>query len=84
MAKHARHEREQRARETARVKEIEAAWIGRLSSTTAQAFTAAVATARARGPLEPPPDGARDNATPARPGLTSPVQEERTRSAFRD
>jgi hypothetical protein len=87
MTKHARHEREQRAAETLRVKEIEAAWLGSLSTATAQAFTADVAAARARGPQEPPPPMAPGTAPrPPRPGHEPrPSKEERKRSRpFKD
>lgn len=87
MTKHARHEREQRAAETVRVKEIEAAWMASLPAATAQAFTASVAAARARGPLEPPPPMAPGTAPrPPRPGHEPrPSKEERKRSRpFKD
>ncbi len=87
MTKHARYEREQRARETARVKEIEAAWMGSVPAATAEAFTAAVAVARARGPIEPPPPMAPGTAPrPPRPGHEPrPSKEERKRSRpFKD
>ena len=47
MTKHSRAERERRAAETIRVKEIEAAWLGSLAPDAAKAFTTAVAAARA-------------------------------------
>jgi hypothetical protein len=69
MSKHSRSERERRAAETARVKEIEAAWMGSLAPATAKAFTAAVEAARARGPQPPPPPMAPGTAPrPPRPG----------------
>ena len=87
MTKHARHEREQRAAETARMKEIESAWFGSLPSAVAEAFTADVAVARARGPQEPPPPMAPGTAPrPPRPGREPrPSKEERKRSRpFKD
>lgn len=69
MAKHSKHEREKRAAETDRVREIEAAWMGSVPAVEAKAFSEAVAAARARGPLERPADmapGTRPN--PPRPG----------------
>lgn len=87
MTKHARYEREQRAAETARVKEIEAAWMGSVPTATAQAFTASVAAARARGPQEPPPPMAPGTPPrPPRPGREPrPSKEERKRSRpFKD
>ncbi|MDH4142603.1 MAG: hypothetical protein OEV61_08325 [Chloroflexota bacterium] len=87
MTKHARYEREQRAAQSARIKEIEAAWMGSLTPATAQAFTAAVESARARGPVEPPPPMAPGTAPrPPRPGREPrPSKEERKRSRpFKD
>jgi hypothetical protein len=69
MTKHSRHERERRATDTVRMKEIEAAWYASLPAATALAFSREVEAARARGPLPPPPDmapGTRPN--PPRPG----------------
>ena len=54
MAKHSRRERERRAQETERVREIEAAWFGSLPAETAKAFTRSVEAARARPPAERP------------------------------
>jgi hypothetical protein len=56
VTKRSRREREQRARETGRVKEIEAAWAASVPADVAKAFAASVEAARARGPLPPPPD----------------------------
>ncbi|MEA2612885.1 MAG: hypothetical protein QOI52_844 [Chloroflexota bacterium] len=88
MTKHSRAERERRAAETVRVKEIEAAWLGSLAPDTARAFTTAVQAARARGPREPAPPMAPGTAPrPPRPGREpKPSKEERTKSsrAFRD
>lgn len=87
MTKHARYEREQRATETLRVKEIEAAWMGSVPAATAQAFTAAVESARARAPQEPAPPMAPGTAPrPPRPGREPrPSKEERKRSRpFKD
>ena len=69
MAKHSRPERERRALENQRVREIEAAWLGSLPAATRTAYTEAVKSAQARGPLPRPPDmapGTRPN--PPRPG----------------
>lgn len=69
MTKHSRVEREKRAAETARVKEIESAWVRSLSPEAATAFSNAVAAARARGPEQPKPDMAPGTAPrPPRPG----------------
>ena len=71
MTKHSRAERERRAAETVRVKEIEAAWLGSLPPDAAKAFNTAVAAARARPPAEPP--------APMAPG-TAPAPAARTRT----
>jgi hypothetical protein len=79
MAKHSRFENERRAAETARVKEIEAAWFGSLPKPTAEAFTNAVAAVRARPPSAPPanmPPGTRPNPPKREP---RPSKEERNR-----
>ena len=47
MARHSKHERERRAAETERVKQIEAAWLGSLPAAAAKAFAESVAAARA-------------------------------------
>jgi len=81
MTKHSKREREQRASETVRVKEIEAAWVASVPAPVASAFAESVAAARRRGPLPPPPDmepGTRPN--PPRPGHEpKPPKEERPR-----
>ena len=82
MTKHSRNERERRAAETVRVREIEAAWIGRVPPATAKAFAVAVEAARARGPLPRPPDmppGTRPH--PPRPGREPKPPKETTRSS---
>lgn len=69
MTKHSKREREQRDRESGRVKEIEAAWTASVPADVAKTFAAGVAAAKARGPLPPPPDmapGTQPN--PPRPG----------------
>ncbi len=69
MTKHSRNERERRAAETLRVREIEAAWIGSVPPATAKAFAVAVEAARARGPEPRPPDMAPGTKPrPPRPG----------------
>ena len=81
MTKHSKREREQRAAETTRVKEIEAAWTASLPGPVATAFSQSVEAARRRGPLEPPPlqaPGTQPN--PPRPGHEpKPPKEERPR-----
>ena len=56
MAKHSKYEKDRRAAETVRIKEVEAAWFGSLPKATADAFTLAVAAARARPPQGPWPN----------------------------
>lgn len=86
MTKHARSERERRAAETARIKEIEAAWMGSLTPAVAKAFSEDVARARARGPQPPPEPMAPGTAPrPPRPGHEpKPPKEERKRRSYGD
>ncbi len=79
MARHSKYENERRAAETARVKEIEAAWMGSLPKPVAEAFVSAVAAARARppqGPAENMAPGTRPNPPKHEP---RPTKEERNR-----
>jgi hypothetical protein len=79
MGKHSRYEKERRAAETVRVKEIEAAWFGSLSKPDAAAFTTAVVAARERPPQGPYPNmepGTRPNPPKREP---RPTKEERNR-----
>ena len=69
MTKHSPFERARRAAESARTKEIEASWWASLPSDTVKTFEREVAAARARGPLEPPPNQAPGTLpNPPRPG----------------
>ena len=69
MTKHSRQERQQRAAENVRIREIESAWFRSLPTETATAFATAVEAARARGPEAPKPDMAPGTAPrPPRPG----------------
>jgi hypothetical protein len=56
MTKRSRFEQAQRAAEHIRVRETEAAWLGRLSPETLASFRSAVEAARARPPRERPAD----------------------------
>jgi hypothetical protein len=79
MTKRSKFEKAQRETETARVKEIEAAWVGSLSKADATAFADAVAVARSRPPDGPPVNmapGTRPNPPKREP---RPTKEERTR-----
>ncbi len=82
MVNHARFERDRRAAESARIKEIEAAWLGSLTPAVAKAFNEDVARARARAP-QPPPEPmapAPGRTRPARVTSREPTKEERKRS----
>jgi hypothetical protein len=69
MTKHSRAERARRAAQNEDVARIEAAWIASVPPVEARQFEKAVAEARARGPLPPPPDMAPGTApNPPRPG----------------
>lgn len=69
MTKHSKRERERRAQETQRVREIEAAWAGSVPPATAKAFALEVEAALARGPEVRRPDMAPGTAPrPPRPG----------------
>ena len=69
MTKRSRHERAQRAAETDRVKQIEAAWAASVPAPLAQEFSLAVEAARSRGPRQRPADMAPGTApNPPRPG----------------
>lgn len=65
MTKHSKFERQRRADETERVKEIERAWQGSVPAPVAAEFSAAVQAARERAPWVKPPDMA--PGTPPRP-----------------
>jgi hypothetical protein len=87
LARHSKHERERRAAETERVKQIEAAWLGSLPAAAAKQFAESVAAARARGPQEKRPDMAPGTAPrPPRPGHEPrpPKDERPRRSSNRD
>lgn len=58
MTKHSPYERARRAAETERTKEIEAAWYASIPAEAARAFERDVEVARARGPIQPPPNQA--------------------------
>ena len=73
MTKHSKYEREQRAAETERTKQIAAAWYASMPADTAKQFTREVEAARARGPLPPPPDMAPGTA-PRPPRIVKEVK----------
>jgi len=79
MTKHSKSERAKRAQQNADVARIEAAWVASVPAATAKEFAAAVERARARGPLQPPPDMAPGTApNPPRPGHEPRVKKEAT------
>ena len=85
MTKHSQVERERRAAETERMKQIQDAWYAQIPAAEARTFEREVAAAIARGPLAPPPDmapGTRPN--PPRPGREpKPVKDEqRSRRSY--
>ncbi len=82
MVKHAKHERERRTAEGARVKEIEAAWLGSLTPAVLKGFNEDVARVRALEPREPQPDMAPGTLPrPPRPGREpKPTKDERKKS----
>lgn len=65
MTKHSRHERDKRAEQSERMRQVEAAHSERIPQATAEAFALAVQRARERGPEPPPADMA--PGTPPRP-----------------
>lgn len=82
--KRSRNERDQRARETERMREIEAAWFASLPRDTAVAFAREVDAARARAPIPRPPDMAPGTApNPPRPGREPRPPKDPQRSARR-
>jgi hypothetical protein len=69
MAKQSKSKRERRKEQNEAVARIEAAWQASVPADRAAEFDAAVAAARARGPIQPPPDMAPGTApNPPRPG----------------
>ncbi len=86
MAKHSKAERERRTAQSARVAEIEAAWMGSVPTATAKAFTLSVEAARARGPEPRRPDMAPGTLpNPPRPGHEpKPVKEDPRARGRRD
>jgi hypothetical protein len=85
MAKHSKRERERRAQETERVREIEGAWLRSLPAATAQAFAASVKAARERPPRERPADMAPGTQPrPPRPGHEPRPPKDAPRSGGRE
>jgi hypothetical protein len=84
MTKHSRHERERRATDSERMKEIGAAWYGSLSAATAQAFTREVEVAQAREVTRQPDMAPGTRPNPPRPGREPkpPKDEQRSRRSY--
>ncbi len=80
MTKHSKAERQQRAEETERIKEIERAWQGSIPPAVAAEFALSVQAAAERGPRERQPDMAPGTAPrPPRPGREpKPIKTETT------
>jgi len=69
MTKHSKAERERRKRQNENLERIQAAWSASIKPAAAAEFNERVAAARARGPLQPPPDMAPGTMpNPPRPG----------------
>ena len=84
MTKHSRSERERRAKQNEDVARIEAAWVASVPPAKAKEFAASVDAARARGPLQPPPDMAPGTApNPPRPGHEPKPKADPTRAKRR-
>jgi len=84
MTKHSKSERAKRAKQSEDVARIEAAWVASVPSARAKEFNDQVATARARGPLPPPPDmapGTKPN--PPAPGREPKAKADPTRQKRR-
>lgn len=81
MAKYSKAKRARRTEQNEAVARIEAAWVASVPPARAKEFAAAVAEARARGPLQPPPDMAPGTMpNPPRPGHEPKQKKEPTRS----
>jgi hypothetical protein len=85
MTKQSKVERERRKRQNADVERIQAAWAASIKPAAAAEFNERVAAARARGPLQPPPDMAPGTApNPPRPGREPkpPKQDNRAKRRY--
>ena len=82
VTKRSRYEREQRAAQNIRARELAEAMQRSVTAEQAAAFEVLLAAARARGPIMPPPDMAPGTPPrPPRPGHEPrPKKEERPRS----
>ena len=84
MTKHSRYERERRATDTERMKQVETAWYGSLTPATAQAFTREVEAAQAREFTKQPDMAPGTRPNPPRPGREPkpPKDEQRSRRSY--
>jgi hypothetical protein len=78
MAKHSEFERQRRAAQAERVKEIEAAWHGSLPPKVAAEFEATVRASRARPYVRPPDMAPGTMPNPPRPGHEPKPKKEET------
>jgi hypothetical protein len=77
MTKRSKNERERRVTESARMAEIQRAWVASIPGPLAVEFAREVEAAHARGPLPKPPDMAPGTLPrPPRPGREPKVKEE--------
>jgi hypothetical protein len=84
MTKHSKAERERRKEEHEAVVRIESAWRASVPADRAKEFAQAVEEARARGPVEKPPDMAPGTLPrPPRPGREPKPKKEPVRSRRR-
>ena len=84
MNKQSKAARARRKQQNSDVERIQAAWLASVPAARAKEFDAAVAQARARGPLQPPPDmpkGTQPN--PPRPGREPRPKKDPTRTKKR-
>ena len=84
MTKHSQYERERRATEAERMKEVQAAWFGSLPAATAQEFTREVEAAQARVVTKQPDMAPGTRPNPPRPGREPkpPKDEQRSRRSY--
>ena len=84
MTKHSKHERERRASESERMKEVQAAWYASLPAATALAFSREVEAAQARVPAPHVDMAPGTTPNPPRPGREPkpPKDEQRSRRSY--
>jgi hypothetical protein len=84
MTKHSRYERERRATDVQRMKEVQAAWYASLPAATALAFSREVEAAQARVPAPHVDMAPGTTPNPPRPGREPkpPKDEQRSRRSY--